>query len=101
MDLTEFDFNLIPHVAAQETDGDVQPTFGNIADITLPGTTASVLITADSTNVQIGTTVSVNVEVKTGDFTISEYRIVVDFDPSKLAVVDADPATPGTQIEML
>jgi hypothetical protein len=41
------------------------------------------------------------VEVKTGQFSINEYRVVIDFDPTKLQVVDAEPSTPGTQISFL
>ncbi len=98
MDLFEFDLNLVPKVGAQSTDGDIQPTFGSITGVDTPGTTASITLTADNTTVAIGNNVNVDVEIKTGTFAIGEYRIIVDFDPTKLAVVDADPATPGTQI---
>lgn len=101
MNLSELDLNLIPRVGATGGDATLQPTFGNLTGVSIPGTTASISLTASSTSVGVGSQFSVDVEIKTGTFTINEYRIVVDFDPTKLQVVDAEPNTPGTQISFL
>lgn len=101
MNLSELDLNLIPRVSATGGDANLQPTFGTLTGVVLPGTTASIALTASSTSVGVGSQFSVDVEIKTGSFTINEYRIVVDFDPTKLQVVDAEPNTPGTQVSFL
>ncbi len=91
---------LIPKAHAQ-VDSFAQPTFGSI-DIG-GGTTVSgtVLLTSSSTSVTIGQKFKVTVAINTNDVNINEYRVVIDFDPTKLQVVDADPATAGTQIKFL
>ncbi len=101
MDFREFDLNLIPKVYGQALDANAQPTFGllNLGNNT--GATASVTLTASSTTVGVGDTVTVDVEVKTGAFTINEYRIVIDFTTTKLQIVDAEPSITGTQISFL
>lgn len=101
MNLSELDLNLIPRVGATGGDANLQPTFGTLTGVSIPGTTASIALTASSTSVGVGGQFTVDVEVKTGSFTINEYRIVVDFDPTKMQVVDAEPNTPGTQISFL
>jgi hypothetical protein len=102
MDIFEFDISeLIPKVSAQPTDTAAQPTFGTL-DISGGGTSiASVSLTADSTAVAVGQTFEVDIDIATGSFTVKEYRIVIDFDTTRLSVVDADTTTSGTQIDFL
>lgn len=103
MDFLEFDLNnLIPKVSAQTTtDGQLQPTFGPLPVGSGPSTTASVTLTADKTAVNVGETFEVDIEINTGTFTINEYRLIIDFNPSRLTVQDAAPGQDGTQIEFL
>ncbi|MBL8015096.1 MAG: hypothetical protein JNK26_02830 [Candidatus Doudnabacteria bacterium] len=101
MDWRELNLNLIPQVGATGGDANLQPTFGNLIGITSQGSTSSIVLTASNTSTQVGQQISVDVEIKTNSFTINEYRIVVDFDPTKLQVVDAAPSTAGTQITFL
>lgn len=98
----ELDLNLVPHVGAQSSaDALLQPTFGSLEGVISSGPTASITLTASDTNLNVGDNVDVDIEVKTGTFTINEYRIVIDFDPTKLQVIDAESNTPGTQISFL
>lgn len=92
---------LIPVISAQNLDGVAQPTFGNITTSGGGGTTATILLSSDKTSVDVGDTFTVKVNVKTNNFAISEYKIVINFDRSVLTVVDQDSATPGTQIKLL
>lgn len=101
MDFREFNLDLVPKVGAAGADTSVQPTFGTLTGVETPGQTASIALTASSTATNIGGQVSVDVEIKTGNFAINEYRIVIDFDPTKFQVVDAEPSTPGTQVSYL
>src|SRR5690606_1693131 len=102
MNFLEFDLgNLIPAVNAQELDGLLQPTFGPLELDTGGGTTSSITLTASSTNVTVGESFDLDIEIKTGAFTINEYRIVIDFNPTRLSVVDAENTVSGTQIEFL
>lgn len=101
MDFKEFQLNLIPKAYAQTLDANAQPTFGVLNLGTNTGATASVSLTASNTSVAVGNTVDVDVEIKTGAFTINEYHIVIDFVTTKLQVVDADSTTAGTQIQFL
>jgi len=93
--------DLFPIVKAQTIDAAAQPTFGSI-DIGGGSTvTASMLLRSDKTSVAVGDKFNVTVEIKTNTVTINEYRIIIDFDPTKLQVVDQDPSTAGTQIKLL
>lgn len=93
--------NLFPIVKAQTIDAAAQPTFGSI-DVGGGSTvTASMLLRSDKTSVDIGEKFIVTVEIKTNTVTINEYRIVIDFDSTKLQVVDQDPTVAGTQIKLL
>lgn len=96
---------LIPSVSAQAENGAdalAQPTFGpiNIGDGSST-TSASVLLKSTKTSAAVGERFKVTVEVKTNEIQISEYRLVIDYDPSKIRPVDADPASNGTQITVL
>src|SRR6185369_220144 len=90
---------LVPKVHAQ--DATSQPTFGSI-DVG-GGTTSNalILLTSRKTSVKVGDKFKVKVHVKTNGLTISEYRLVIDFDPAKLTVIDQDSVTDGTQIKLL
>ncbi|MFS8130978.1 MAG: hypothetical protein ACMG57_03290 [Candidatus Dojkabacteria bacterium] len=93
--------DLFPIVKAQTVDASAQPTFGSI-DVGGGSTvTASMLLSSDKTAVDIGEKFTVTVEIKTNTVTINEYRIVIDFDSTKLQVLDQDPSTPGIQIKLL
>ncbi len=98
--MSEF-IQLIPIVQAQSLDGVAQPTFGTIEISGGGGVTSSVLISSDKTSVKIGDTFTVKVQVKTNSLTIGEYKIVIDYDKSKLSVIDQDTTTAGTQIKLL
>jgi len=92
---------IFPKLHAQETDAVAQPTFGTI-NISGGGTqNASVLLKSDKTSVAVGERFKVRVEIKTNTITVNEFRIVVDFDPTKLQVVDQDTNTVGTQVKNL
>lgn len=92
---------LVPKINAQTSDAISQPTFGPI-DIGGRSTiTGSVLLTSDKTAVQVGERFKVKIEVRTNDVNIIEYRVSVDFDPTKFRVVDSDTTTTGTQITLL
>lgn len=101
MNWRELELKLIPAAEATGADSSLQPTFGNLLGITSQGATASITLTASSTATQVGQQIKVDVEIKTNTFTINEYRIVIDFDPSKFQVVDAEPTTPGNQVAFL
>lgn len=92
---------LIPKVQAQSADAISQPTFGAITSGVGQTTSASILLNWDNPTVRVGNTFKVRVELRTGDFRISEYRAVITYDRDFLSVVDKDPATPGTQVTML
>ncbi|MEP7104002.1 MAG: hypothetical protein ABI721_04820 [Candidatus Dojkabacteria bacterium] len=93
--------NLFPIVKAQTLDAAAQPTFGPI-DVSGGSTvTASMLLRSDKTSVEVGEKFTVTVEVKTNTVTINEYRVVIDFDSTKLQVVDQDTNTTGTQVKLL
>lgn len=91
---------LFPIVKAQTVDATAQPTFGAIEVNTDNSVAASMLIRSDKTSVNVGDTFTATVEIKTNAITISEYRIVIDYDATKLSVVDQDTSTPGTQIKL-
>lgn len=93
--------NFFPKVLAQSADAIAQPTFGNI-NISSGGTTTStILLNSASTSTTVGERFKVRVEIKTNSVTISEYKIIIDFDPTKLQVIDQDTATTGNQIKNL
>lgn len=95
------ELRIFPIVKAQTLDATAQPTFGPI-DVNGGSTvTSSMLLRSSSTSVAVGDKFKVTVEIKTNTTTINEYRVVVDFDPARLQVVDQDPATTGTQIKLL
>jgi hypothetical protein len=102
MSLREFNLqDLIPAVEAQSADTSAQPTFGTLEIGGGNTNQATVTLTADSTSTAVGNTLSVDVTINTGEFTISEYRIIINFDQTKLSVVDANPNQAGNQIEFL
>jgi hypothetical protein len=92
---------LIPTASAQSFDAFAQPTFGPINVGTGNTTTGTVLITTDKTASNIGDIITATISVNTNDIAISEYRIVLNFDPTKFTVIDSDPNTPGTQVTLL
>ncbi len=97
-------FNLfdvvVPKIEAQSYDGISQPTFG-LLDIAEGENQAELNFTTDTTSPAVGETFTVDVEISTKDFTINEYQIIVDFDTTKLSVLDSEPDTAGTQVEFL
>jgi hypothetical protein len=95
------DFIPIQSVSAQTLDAVSQPTFGPI-DVGDGGETqTSINLSADKTSVEVGETFTVTVNLKTNDIPINEYRIYINFDSTSLSVVDVDPDTTGTQVELL
>ena len=92
---------LIPVVNAQTLDSVSQPTFGPIEVGTQNGVVSTVLLSSTSTATQVGQKFKVTVEIKTNAQLITEYQIVIDFDSSKLSVVDQDTTVQGTQIKLL
>jgi len=93
--------NIIPVVEAQSADAVAQPTFGPIEVGGGSTVSSSVLIRSDKTAVKVGDTFKVKVEIKTNNITINEYKVVVDFDPNLLSVMDQDSNTQGTQVSLL
>ncbi|MEO6729259.1 MAG: cohesin domain-containing protein [Candidatus Dojkabacteria bacterium] len=93
--------NLFPIVKAQTIDATAQPTFGTIDTGGGSTLTSSMLMRSDKTSVNVGDKFKVTVEIKTNTVTINEYRIIIDFDATKLQVVDQDPTTAGTQVKLL
>src|SRR5438445_147439 len=93
--------DIIPVVEAQSADAFAQPTFGPIEGGGGGTSVASVLIKSDKTSVNVGDTFKVTVTINTQNLTISEYNVVINYDPAALSVVDQDPSTPGTQVNML
>lgn len=91
---------LIPRVSAQ-ADVNVQPTFGNLDVDTSTSSRAVVSLTTSSTSVVVGNTFEVDVRIDTNGVRIKEFDIIIDFDTTKLSVVDAEPTELGTQIEFL
>ncbi len=91
---------LIPKVSAQ-ADSIAQPTFGPIEGGGSSTVNASVLLSSTKTSVANGERFKVRIEIKTNQIQISEYRIVVDFDPSKLQAIDADNTVTGIQATKL
>lgn len=92
---------LIPSVSAQSFDAFAQPTFGPINVGTGNTTTGTVLITTDKTAANIGDTIIATISINTNDIPISEYRVILNFDPTKFTVIDSDTNTTGTQVTLL
>ncbi len=93
--------NLIPIIEAQGTDAIAQPTFGPVEGSGGSSTGSSILLRSDKTSVNVGDTFKVTIEIKTNELDISEYRLVVSYDPNQLTVIDNDPNKAGTQINLL
>ena len=94
--LTQF----IPVVQAQGLDAVAQPTFGPINISTTPDTESGVQVllkTTDNT-VAEGTTFAVEARIEAGvDGVYTGYKLVLNYDPQILSVVDQDPGSSGTQ----
>lgn len=90
---------LIPKAKAQQSNIIAQPSFGTITSGGTDETAASVLLTSNATAAAVGDEFTVSVAIDTAGTEIAEYRVVIDFDPEVLSVVDSDPTTAGTQIE--
>lgn len=90
----------IKPVKAQSLDAFSQPTFGPIEIGNNSVINGSVLISSTKTSVVTGEKFKISVEIQTNDVVINEFRLTIDFDPTKLSVVDADPTTTGTQISL-
>jgi len=94
-------FNLIPIIKAQELDSLSQPTFGVIDTGNQGGALATTLLSSTSTSTQIGQRFKVTIEIKTNDQQINQYKILVDFDSTKLSLIDQDTTVAGSQIKLL
>lgn len=95
--------NIIPKVFAQNPGPDAisQPTFGAI-NISGGGLqTSSILLKTTSTSTSVGERFTARVEIRTNEIAIGEYRIVVEFDPARLQVIDQDSSVAGNQIRNL
>lgn len=95
--------NIIPKIYAQNPGPDAisQPTFGAI-NISGGGLqTSSVLLKTTSTSTSVGERFTARVEIKTNEIAIGEYRIVLEFDPTRLQVIDQDSSVAGNQIRNL
>lgn len=96
--MDEFLKRLVPVVSA---DTIAQPTFGTL-NITSTDTESGtrVDLESDQNSVKIGDNITVKVFIQTGpDVSISEFRLVIEFDQNILSVVDQDLGTLGTQIK--
>jgi hypothetical protein len=94
------DFQLIPVAKAQTLDATAQPTFGPVAVSGGENTdqNVQVLLSASSTNVAVGSEFTVSIELKTGtEISVSEYQIVLTYDPQTLTPIDQDTAINGIQ----
>lgn len=92
---------LIPKIGAQSSDAISQPTFGAINISPGSITTSSILLNWANPVIKVGDKFTVKVELKTGDFKINEYKIVLTYNKDFLTVVDKDTATVGTQVRVL
>lgn len=91
---------VVPKINAQ-ADAVAQPTFGSINIGGGSGITGQVLLNSDKTSVEVGERFKVRVQVNTNDVNIEEYRIIINFDPTKIQIVDADSETQGIQVRKL
>lgn len=96
-----FEFKIFPIVGAQDLDSAAQPTFGPIAVGTSTGSQASILLRANTTTPIVGNRFKATVEVKTSTVLVDEVNIIVEFETSKLSVIDQDTANAGIQIKLL
>jgi hypothetical protein len=92
---------IIPTVAAQSADAVAQPTFGSLDGVSTPGALSTVLVSLDKTSAGIGDIITAQIEIKTNDIAISEYRIALDYDATKLTALDQDVTVAGTQSNLL
>jgi hypothetical protein len=84
--------NLFPKVFAQTVaDAISQPTFGTIEVAGGGSQTSSILLTSTATSTEVGQRFKVTVSIETNAVTINNFRLIIDFDPTK----------PGTQIRNL
>lgn len=90
---------IIQSVSAQEVDAVAQPTFGTITIRGGSQARATVLVSSDKSSVAVGQRFTVKVAINTGTNQISSYNITIDFDPSKLQVVDSNTSLAGTQVK--
>lgn len=96
--MDEFLKRLVPVVSA---DTIAQPTFGTL-NITPTDTESGtrVDLESDQNSVKIGDNITLKVFLQTGpDVSISEFRLVIEFDQNILSVVDQDLSTLGAQIK--
>lgn len=91
---------LLPKVYAQ-SDSVSEPTFGSIDLGSGTNKSASILISSTSTQVEIGDTFKISVEVKTNDIPINEYQIRISYDSTVFSVIDQDTNTTGVQVSLL
>ncbi len=92
---------IFPIVEAQGIVATAQPTWGSISDLGRTTQNSSIILSANSNNISVGDTFKISIEIKTNNNQINEYRIFLNFDSTKLKVIDQDPNTPGTQIKLL
>lgn len=98
------DFNFIPKVQAQGLDATAQPTFGpvDIEGLNPVNDSVQFKLTTETNTAKIGENFTVDVNINTGqDISISEYQIVIIYNPQEVTVVDQDTSTPGTQIQLV
>ncbi|GAB4284031.1 MAG: hypothetical protein Kow0081_0920 [Candidatus Dojkabacteria bacterium] len=91
---------LIPKVNAQ-ADATAQPTFGLINVGGGNALTGQVLLSSSNTAPKVGERFKVRVKIDTQDVQIIEYRIAIEFDSTKLQVVDANQQVNGVQVSFL
>lgn len=87
--------------AQQTIDAISQPTFGNINISGGTNQTSSILLNSTSTSATIGQRFKVRIEVKTGTVSINEYKLVIEFDTTRLQVIDQDSTVTGNQVRNL
>lgn len=95
--------NFIPisKVEAQTLDALSQPTFGTIDTGPGTGTNASILVSSSVTAANISDTFKVRINIKTNSTAINQYKLIVQYDPAKLTVVDKNTQASGVQINLL
>lgn len=91
----------ISKVEAQALDALSQPTFGTIDTGPGTGTTASILVSSSVTQANIGDTFKIRINIKTNSTAINQYKIIVQYDATKLTVVDKNTQANGVQINLL
>jgi hypothetical protein len=105
MEIVSFNLqDLLAPKAYAQSDAIAQPTFGPIDIGVTPQAQAKILLTSNTTSLVVGQTFTIDVEIRTGSpdlISVSEYQLVISFDPTKLKVLDADTSVAGTQIQFL